>query len=125
MKPFILLTLSILVLSVLGQLFLPWWSIVPVCFLLAFWRASHGGHAFLAGLLGVGLSWWIPAAWLNLHGVERLIQRLATLLPLGGSSWVLVLVAGLVAGLLGGLAALSGAWVRQAIVPRPVSITQI
>lgn len=94
---------------------------MPVCFLLALWRGSPGGQAFLAGLLGAGLSWWIPATWLNLHGVERLAQRLATLLPLGGSSWVLVLVAGLLAGLVGGLAALSGAWVRQALAPRPVT----
>jgi hypothetical protein len=121
MKPFALLALLILVLSVLGQLLLPWWIVVPICFLLAFWRGAPGGLAFLAGLVGAGLSWWIPAAWLNLHGVERLAQRLATLLPLGGSSWGLVLMAGLLVGLIGGLAALSGAWVRQALAPRPVA----
>lgn len=117
------LFLLILACCALGQWLLPWWCIVPICFLLAAWRGNSGGRAFLAGLLGAGLSWWLPAVWLNLHGVERLAQRLATLLPLGGSSWALVLVAGLLAGLLGGLAALSGTWTRQALAPRPVAST--
>jgi hypothetical protein len=116
MKSFALLTLSILLFCALGQLLLPWWVIVPICFLLAAWRGASGGLAFLAGLVGAGLSWWLPALWLNLHGAERLAQRLATLLPLGGSATLLVLLSGLIVGVVGGLAALSGAWTRQALV---------
>lgn len=118
MKSFALLALSILLLSAPGQLLLPWWCVVPVCFLLAAWRGASGGRAFLAGLLGAGLSWWLPAVWLNMHGAERLAQRLATLLPLGGSAPLLVLLSGLIVGVVGGLAALSGAWTRQVLVPK-------
>ncbi|UYZ61996.1 hypothetical protein [Hymenobacter weizhouensis] len=119
MKGFLALTLLILLATAAAQFFLPWWSITPLCLALAAWRGGTGGRTFLAGLLGAGLPWWLGAAWLNTHGAGLLAGRLATLLPLGGNGWLLVLVTGLVAGLVGGLAALAGAWVRQAVAPRP------
>ncbi|RPD46240.1 hypothetical protein DNI29_14650 [Hymenobacter sediminis] len=120
MPRFWLSTLLMFVLASLAQFFLPWWVLVPVCFGVAAWSRLGGGRAFLAGLLGVGLSWWLPAAWFTTHGAERLASRLATLLPLGGNAWTLALVSGVVAGLVGGLAALSGAWARQALQPESI-----
>lgn len=114
MKSFLSLFLLVFVLSSLAQFFLPWWVVLPLCLGLAAWRGGSAGAAFGAGLLGVGLSWWLPAAWLNLHGAGLLAGRVATLLPLGGNPWLLVLLSGLLAGLVGGLAALAGAWVRTA-----------
>ncbi|TGE05408.1 hypothetical protein [Hymenobacter fodinae] len=121
MKSLAVFSLLLLVFCALGQLLLPWWCIVPICFLLTALRGSSGGLAFLAGLFGAGLSWWLPAIWLNQHGVQRLAERLATLFPLGGSVGLLLLLSGLIAGLVGGLAALSGAWARQALAPRPTT----
>lgn len=118
-----LLALLIFVLSSLAQLVLPWWVVVPVAFVAAAVRGATGGRVFLAGLLGVGLSWWLPALWLHTHGAARLTDRLATLLPLGGSGWTLALVGGLVVGVVGGLAALSGAWLRRAMQPRSPKAT--
>ena len=115
MKSFLSLFLLIFVLASLAQLLLPWWVVLPLCLGLAAWRRAAAGAAFLAGLLGVALSWWLPAAWLNTHGAGLLATRLATLLPLGGNSWLLVLLGGLLAGLVGGLAALSGSWWRNAV----------
>ncbi|RSK31081.1 hypothetical protein [Hymenobacter metallilatus] len=121
MKSFSVLLLLILVSAVLAQLFLPWWSVVPLCLGLAAWRSTSIGGAFLAGLLGAGLSWWLPAVWLNTHGAGLLATRVATLIPLGGNTGLLVLVSGLLLGLAGGLAALSGALFRWAFAPRPAA----
>ncbi|WP_426490036.1 hypothetical protein [Hymenobacter sp. 102] len=118
MKKTALLLLLIFLGSVLLQLVLPWWSVGPLCLVLAAWLRVSGGGTFLAGLLGVGLSWWLPAAWLNTHGANLLAARVATLLPLGGQPWLLVLLSGVLAGLVGGLAALSGALLRRAAGPR-------
>lgn len=118
MKKTALLLLLILFSSVLLQLVLPWWSVVPLCLALAAWFRVSGGGAFLAGLLGVGLGWWLPALWLNTHGAGLLAARVATLLPLGSNAGLLVLVGGLLAGLVGGLAALSGALLRRAATHR-------
>ncbi|RSK42753.1 hypothetical protein [Hymenobacter perfusus] len=118
MKSFGLLFLLVLLACALVQLFLPWWMLVPVCLLLAAWRNPSGGRAFVAGLLGAGFSWWLPAAWLASHGAGLLATRVAMLLPLGGSTPLLVLVSGLLAGIVGGLACLSGTWLRRAVAPK-------
>lgn len=115
------LLLLILVSTAVAQLLLPWWCIVPICLALAAWRGPTGGQAFLGGLLGVALGWWLPALWLNTHGAGLLAARVATLLPLGGNAALLVLVSGLLAGLVGGLAALSGALLRRAFRPKPTN----
>ncbi|SNR75496.1 hypothetical protein [Hymenobacter mucosus] len=117
MKSFGLLTLLMLVGCALLQLIMPWWSLVLVCLGLAAWQRPSSGQAFAAGLLGAGLSWWLPALWLTTHGAARLAGRLATLLPLGGNAWLLLALSGVVAGLVGGLAAVSGTWLRQAASP--------
>lgn len=118
-----LLFLLILVLAAVAQLFLPWWVITPLCLLLAAWRGPSGGRAFLAGFLGIGLGWLLLAGWLHIQNDGLLSHRVAQLLPLGGQGWLLVVLTAVVGGLVGGLAALAGAWLRRAIAPaaRPVA----
>ncbi|QNP53534.1 hypothetical protein H9L05_08220 [Hymenobacter qilianensis] len=70
--------------------------------------------AFLAGFAGVGLGWLVLAGWLNIQNEGHLSHRVAELIPLGGSGWLLVLVTAVLGGLVGGLAALAGVWLRQA-----------
>jgi hypothetical protein len=108
------LFIAILLLAFLTQLFLPWWTIAPLCFVLAAALGSTGGRAFGAGFAGVGLGWLLLAGWLNAQSAGILSHRVAQLLPLGGQGWVLVLVAAVLGGLVGGVAALAGCWVRQA-----------
>ncbi|MBC8082160.1 MAG: hypothetical protein H7Z21_03040 [Hymenobacter sp.] len=112
-----LLFLLILVLAFAAQLFLPWWVITPLCFGLAAWRGMTGGRAFLAGFLGVGLGWLALAGWLSMRNDGLLAHRVAQLLPLGGQSGLLVLATAILGGLIGGLAALAGAWARRAVPP--------
>jgi len=117
MKTFPALFLLIFILAFLAQLFLPWWVITPLCFGLAAVLGGKGGRAFWAGFLGVGLGWLRLAGWLNIRNDGLLAHRVAQLLPLGGQSWLLVLVTAIIGGLVGGLAALAGAWARQAVAP--------
>ncbi|MBD2769309.1 hypothetical protein IC235_15580 [Hymenobacter sp. BT664] len=112
-----LLLLLMLVLTVLVQLVLPWWSMAVVAFVLGFALAATGQTAFWVGFVGVALSWVGPAAWLSYQNNNLLAQRVAQLLPLGGSAVALIIATGVVAGLVGGLAALAGVWLRQALSP--------
>ena len=88
-----------------------------MAFSMCFGQAQSGRAGFLAGFVGLGLSWLVPAAWLAFQNNGLLAHRVAQLLPLGGSVPVLVLVTKLVIGLAGGLAGLAGRWVREAFVP--------
>ena len=116
-NPWVLMLL-VFVLGSSLQLVLPWWSLPAVAFGVGLALAPSGGAAFGAGFGGAALSWLLPAAWLAYQNQGLLAHRVAQLLPLGGSTPALVAVAGLVAGLSGGLAALAGAWLRLALRPR-------
>jgi hypothetical protein len=119
-RSFWFLLLLVFVLACAAQLLLPWWSLAVVAFLVGLGLARSGKHAFWAGFGGAALSWLLPALWLNTRNDGLLAHRVAQLLPLGGSAAALLLVTALVAGLVGGLAGLAGAWTRAAAAPRPV-----
>ena len=118
-NPWVLLLL-ILLLSTVLQRALPWWIVAAVAFVLCFGQARSGKEAFRAGFGGAGLSWLLPAAWLAYQNNGLLAHRVAQLLPLGGSVPALVIVTGLIAGLVGGLAGLAGAWLRAALPFWPI-----
>ena len=107
----------VLLLATLAQLVLPWWSLAVAAFVVGVAIRASGRAAFWAGFVGAALSWLLPAAWLAYQNEGLLAHRVAQLLSLGGSAVALVLVAGVVAGLAGGLAALAGAWLRSALAP--------
>lgn len=112
-----LLLLLIGLLAAGAQLVLPWWTLAVVAFLGGLVLAHTGKAAFWTGFGGAALSWLLPAAWLAYQNNGLLAHRMAQLLPLGGSVPALILVDGLVAGLVGGMAALAGAWLRAAFRP--------
>jgi len=114
-----LLVLLVFLLATVVQLVLPWWSLAVVALAVGLGLAPSGGRAFWTGFVGAGLSWWLPAAWLSHQNQGLLAHRVAQLLPLGGSAAALVVVTGVIAGLAGGLAALAGAWMREALGPAP------
>jgi hypothetical protein len=90
-------------------LYLPWWSMALVAFLIAFFLYQPRPRvAYLGGFLGLFLLWGLLALWIDVQNDHILSRRMAILFPLGGSSALLILVTALLAGLIGGLAALSG-----------------
>lgn len=114
-----LLPILIFVLATAAQLDAPWWTLAVVAFGVCLAIAPSGRVAFWASFGGAGFSWLVPAAWLAYQNEGLLAHRVAQLLPLGGSAVALVLVAGLLAALVGGLAGLAGVWLRQAVRPVP------
>lgn len=117
LNPWLLLLLIGLLSAATQALQLPWWTLAVVAYLGGLGLARTGKAAFWAGFGGAALSWLIPAAWLAQQNNGLLAHRMAQLLPLGGSVPALILVDGLVAGLVGGMAALAGAWLLEAFRP--------
>ena len=100
-------------LAFISGLFLPWWGIAITSLLVAVLVHQKAGKAFLAGLLGVFILWAGLAFWIDMKNNGVLSKKIASVLPLGGSSLVLILVTGLIGGLIAGMAAMSGSFLRS------------
>ncbi len=92
---------------------LPWWSFAITSFVVALAVHQKPGKAFLAGFLGLFLLWTVLAFMKDLANEHILAVKVAQILPLGGSYLVLILVTGILGGLVSGLAALSGSYLRK------------
>ncbi|MES1220292.1 MAG: hypothetical protein ABUT20_32620 [Bacteroidota bacterium] len=99
-------------LAFIGGLYLPWWSIAIAALLVAILVHQKAGKAFMSGFFGVFLLWAGLAWWINVKNESILATKIASVLPLGGSAIVLMLVTGLIGGLVAGFAAMSGSYLR-------------
>ena len=109
---FIVCVILTALLSFTAGLYLPWWSIGLCAFIVAVLILQQPFKAFLAGFAGVFLLWLIFSWSIDAANDQILSQKIAQIFPLGGVSFLLVLVTALVGGLVGGLAALSGSYLR-------------
>ena len=108
-----MLFLIILVLTLIGSLFLPWWAAAIIAFVAAFICGNKAHRFFWSGFAGVSVAWVILALLKSIPNKNVLATRVAHLFQL--PNWVSILVVtGVVGGLIGGMGALSGALVRKA-----------
>ncbi len=110
---FLTATFLTALLAFISGLFLAWWGMAITSLLVAVLIHQKAGKAFLAGLLGVFLLWAGLAWWIDMKNNGVLSTKIASILPLGGNSLVLIAVTGLIGGLVAGLAALSGSFLRS------------
>lgn len=111
-----MLFLLILILTAIVQYLVPWWGVVAVVpFAVAAWRARSAGGAFGAGFLSIALLWLLVAGWQSHANDHLLAGRMAQVLPLGGSTGLLLVVTALLGGLVGGISAWAGYLGRRAL----------
>ncbi|MFM2440032.1 MAG: hypothetical protein RLZ16_1031 [Bacteroidota bacterium] len=92
---------------------LPWWSFAVTNFLIALAIPQKPWVSLLTGALGVGALWAGLAFGIDLANNHILSTKVATILPLGGSYVALIVVTALVGAIVGGLASLTGSFVRK------------
>ncbi len=92
---------------------LPWWSFVVTNLIIGIALPIKPLQSFIAGALGVGALWAGLAFGIDLANNHILSTKVAQILPLGGSYIALIAVTALVGALLGGLASLTGSFVRK------------
>ncbi len=109
----ILAVLLITLLSFAGGLYLPWWSIAIASFISLLLIPMKSWKAFLAGFTGVFIFWAFLAWWIDLKNEHLLSGKIAEILPLGGSSFAIILVTAVIGGLVGGFAALTAGFLRK------------
>ena len=92
---------------------LPWWSFVITNLIIAIALPIKPLQSFFAGAIGVGALWTGLAFGIDLANNHILSTKVANILPLGGSYIALIVVTATVGALLGGLASLTGSFVRK------------
>ena len=90
-----------------------WWFFAVVAFLVAALIHQKGYKAFLAGFLSLFILWFVLAFWMDLANEGVLSVKIASILPLDGSKWLLMIITAFVGGLVAGFAALSGSYLRS------------
>ena len=101
-------------LSFIAGLFISyWWFFAVIAFLVAILINQKGYKAFLAGFLALFILWFALAFWMDLANEGVLSVKIASILPLGGSKWMLMIVTACIGGLVAGFAALSGSYIRS------------
>jgi hypothetical protein len=106
--------IAIAILSLLAQLFLPWWSLAVVAFAVCFVRSNGAGRAFLQGFAGAALTWLGYALLVHISTDGIFTGRMGLLLFKTEGAGLPLLVTTLLGGLVGGPAGMSGYLVRQA-----------
>jgi hypothetical protein len=110
-------------LSFVMGLYMPWWSIAIAAFLVSAAVPQKPAFSFLSGFLGVFLLWEVLAWWIDNKNNGILSQKIAVILPLGGSTIFLIVLTSVIGGLVAGFAALAGTYMRRLIYP-PIPIAE-
>lgn len=88
-----------------------WWWVMAVPFLYGLGFGRSAWRSFRTGALSAGLLWLGASAYFYLTGSALIARRMALMMKLD-SSWLMVAVAGLLAGLAAGFAGLAGYSIR-------------
>lgn len=107
---FLIQYVAILFSSHLLALFMPWYSIAIAAFLMGFLLKSNTN--FLAGFSAIATLWIFNALLINSGSSSDLATRVAQLLMVKYEI-VLFLVMGVIGGLVGGFASLTGSLLRK------------
>ena len=110
---FLIATILTALLSFIAGIYVSlWWFFAIIALLVALLVHQKAGKAFLAGFAGLFILWFVLAFWMDNANGGVLATKIASLLPLGGSKWALIIFTAAIGGLVAGLAALSGSYLR-------------
>ncbi|HOU47063.1 MAG TPA: hypothetical protein PLL99_04620 [Chitinophagales bacterium] len=108
---------TILILSSILTLFLPWYTPFIICFLVGLALSNRPGNNFLAGLLGIGFFWFGYAIFLDIKNGHVLSNKVAELfsdsLKTDITGGVLLMITTFLGAMLGGLCAMAGAMITD------------
>jgi len=113
MKFLIALILTALLSFIAGIYINIWWFFAIIALLVAILVHQKAGKAFFAGFLGLFILWFVLTFWIDSANNSVLSVKIASLLPLGGSKWLLMIVTAFIGGLIAGFAAMSGSYLRS------------
>jgi len=107
---FAIQTIAISLTALILELFLPWYGIALAAFTFGYSLKSNAN--FLAGFIGITLTWGFQILRLDLQAATELTQSVASIVGLK-EKYQLIVITLLLGGLIGGMAALTGSLLNQ------------
>lgn len=105
------------------QFFAPWWTIALIPFLVCTWRPNSPLRSFVVSFAAIALLWFSYSLYLHVNSEGAMSNRIATIFSLPSGVWLLA-VTTLIGGIVGGLAGLTGTFVRQLFeIERPRAVS--
>jgi len=92
---------------------LPWWSFAVCTLVVAVAIPQRPFKSFISGFISMFLLWGILSFIIDLNNQHLLSAKVASILPLNGSFELLIGLTAFIGGLVGGLAALTGSYLRK------------
>ena len=111
MKLFLRLIL-IAVLTYLLSLVFPWWIIVIIGMAVGLLIPGGSLSTFISGFLGVGIIWMGHAWNLDAQNASQFTQQMLEVIGIFDDTIVLIAITGLIGGLVGGFATMTGSMFR-------------
>ncbi|TVZ58209.1 hypothetical protein NA63_0705 [Flavobacteriaceae bacterium MAR_2010_105] len=100
--------IATIVLAIILSQFLPWWSVMVAAYVSALFVSLKRGAVYFVPFLAIALLWMAHALWLSNANDFILAKKIAVLLPLKGSPFLLLLMTGVIGGLAAGISGLLG-----------------
>lgn len=110
--------LFVIVVGLVLAQFLPWWSIALAGAGAGFLFRGHYGKTFLGAFLGALLLWAGAAIFITQSTGSDLGDKFAKLMGLPANGLLLAVVAGVLAGLIAGFAAMTGDAIGRIVKPK-------
>ena len=108
----VLKTIIFLVVGLIMNLFLSWYAFGLGFAFLAFILERTKKPFWFGFLMGFVL-WFGMALFINNYRLPILTQKIAEILPLGGSDFLLIFVTGVLSGIFGGLWTITGTYLNS------------
>jgi len=93
--------------------FFPWWSFAVCALIVALTVHQKPVKAFAGAFIALFFLWGLIAVMIDNANAHILSKKVAQILPLGGSSNLLILITAFIGGLVAGMAALTGSFFRK------------
>lgn len=119
MKNSIILLALVVVLSYICLIFLPWWSVVVLCFLLCTVISIPRFGGFWMSFLGVFVMYLAVSSYKNITNDHILGDVVASMFVMP-SSWIVVLFGAILFALLSGMGGYTGSLLRR--IFRPLTV---
>ena len=109
--------ITIIILSSILTLFMPWYTPFIVCFIVGLIFSNKAGNNFIAGGLSIGIFWLIYALYLDTSNNQILSNKVAALfsdsLKTNITGSVLLMLTTFLGFILGGLSCMAGAMITD------------